>query len=57
MIYVDRALYRQYWIEPRIWALEVDLVPGADLAAIGDEIQTVASNGQLLFIMTGDELR
>jgi putative ABC transport system permease protein len=37
--------------------LDVDLKPGADPAAIRNEIQGLASNGQLLFIMTGDEAR
>jgi putative ABC transport system permease protein len=57
VIYVDRALYKRYWDNPRIGGLDVYLKPGADPAAIRDEIQGLASTGQLLFIMTGDELK
>jgi putative ABC transport system permease protein len=57
VIYIDRALYKQYWQDPRILQLDVDLKPGADAAAMREQIQALASDGQLLFVMTGDEVR
>src|SRR5215472_14837654 len=57
VIYFDRSLYKQYWQDSRAWGLDVDLEPGVDAAAIRDKIQALASDGQLLFIMTGDEVR
>jgi putative ABC transport system permease protein len=57
VIYVDRSLFKEHWHDPRVWQLDVDLEPGIDAAAIRQQIQALASGGQLLFIMTGDEVR
>ena len=57
VIYIDRAIYKQYWQDARIWQLNVDLQPGVDVTAIREQIQALASDGQLLFVMTGDEVR
>jgi putative ABC transport system permease protein len=57
VIYIDRALYTQYWQDARIWQLHVDLEPGFNATAIRDQIQALAADGQLLFVMTGDEVR
>src|SRR5262249_26199244 len=57
VIYIDRALYKQYWQDARVWQLDIDLQPGVNVTAIKEQIQGLASEGQLLFVMTGDEVR
>lgn len=56
-VFMDRALYKQYWQDPAVDIIEVNLKPEADRTAVKNEIQRALKGEQRAFIYTNDEYK
>lgn len=56
-VFMDRALYKQYWQDQAVDIIEVNLKPETDRAAVKNEIQRAIKGEQRAFIYTNDEYK
>jgi len=56
-IFMDRALYKQYWRDSAVDFIDINLSPGADRAAVKREIQRITAGHQRTFIYTNEEYK
>lgn len=57
VVYMDRALYREYWRDSRINWVSIDVNSDVDLALVKNDIERAASGRQPLLVETSDEIR
>ena len=57
VIFMDRALYREYWNDDRVNTFRVYLEPGASLSAVRQAILERLAGNRRLFALTNDEVR
>lgn len=56
-VFLDRELYKQYWKDPAIDAIDVNLQTGIDRAAFKTELQHTLKGEQRAFVWTNEEYK
>lgn len=56
-IFMDRALYKQYWGDDAVDFINVDLKPGVDQAAVKSEIEKLTAGSFHAFVYTNAEFK
>ena len=56
-IFMDRALYKQYWGDAAVDFIDVDLKPGVDQAAVKGEIEKLTAGSFHAFVYTNAEFK
>ena len=56
-VFLDRELYKKYWNDAAVDIIEVNLIPGADLASVKNGIQRAIKGDHRAFIYTNAEYR
>src|SRR5262249_18726529 len=56
-VFVDRAVYKQYWSDSAVDFVDVNTLPGADKAAVKLEIQKAVTGEMRAFVYTNEEFR
>jgi putative ABC transport system permease protein len=56
-VFLDRALYKQYWKDAAVDFVDIDLKPGADRATVKHEIEKLTAGSEHGFIYTNGEFR
>ncbi len=56
-IFMDRALYKKYWNDSAVDFVDVDLQPGADPAAVKQQIEKITTGSLHAFVYTNAEFR
>jgi putative ABC transport system permease protein len=56
-IFLDRALYKQYWKDDNVDFIDITLKPGADPLAVKQQIERLTANQERAFVYTNAEFR
>jgi putative ABC transport system permease protein len=56
-IFMDRALYKQYWKDDNVDFIDITLKPGADPTVVKQQIERLTANQDRAFVYTNAEFR
>lgn len=56
-VFIDRELYKRYWNDAAVDIIEVNLLPGANLAAFKEQVQRVVRGEHRAFVYTNAEYK